>query len=251
MNILHFKRTLIKAESFVLCLLAVLLTGCSSVETGPDGQPVTYLVVSPYNDEDIVSEGISDINKARSICHDVAQYGYVVYDSNGRFVYSPAGSLNSSKMVYEAKKIADYIYSHDYNYGNASVNPAIAWKEDNCERLVSCDRFVGWVLYNAGYTEEHPAYGLTWEMIPYLRKHGFKEITKESDVRAGDIVYVGIENDKEPYHHVYLCAGYAGDGLYYRYDMGSDTRIDSMQPSKEPISYYPERQFYVAFRIPD
>jgi len=233
-----------------MCAICGFSAGCDKTETGPDGQPVTYAVVSPYNDEDVMNEGIDSLDDAKALCDSVAQYGYVVYNSNGKFVYSPAGSLNSSKMVYEGKKIADYIYSHDYNYGNAAINPAIAWKEDNCERLVSCDRFVGWVLYNVGYTEGHPVYGLTWEMIPYLREHGFTEITKESDVRAGDIVYVGIENDKEPYHHVYLCAGAAGDGLYYRYDMGSDTRIDSMQPSKEPISYYPERQFYVAFRVP-
>ena len=232
----------------MLCAASGIASGCSN---NSSNEPVTYAVVSPYNDSDVISEGIENRDDAKALCDQSAHYGYVVYDSAGRFIYSPAGSLNSSKMVYEARKIADYIYKHDYNYGNASVNPATAWKDDNCERLVSCDRFVGWVLYNVGYTEGHPSYGFTWEMIPFLREQGFKEIKNEADVRAGDIVFVGTENDKEPYHHVYLCAGPAGDGLWYRYDMGSDRRIDSVQPFSEPISYYPERQFCAAFRIPD
>ncbi len=225
---------------------------------------VTYKVTSPYNTN---STGTySDLATAKSVADSKVHYGYVVYDSNGKFVYTPATSLNASKILWEAKIVADYQRDNGWKYGNATKNPYY----DKSEKVVSCDRFVGWALGNAGYLTGQPSrgglslYGLNIDMgegclETVLKQNGFTKITDINQVQAGDIIFVGYstahtslsEEMRQYPQHVFIAAsGYLdGGGQTYRYDAGSNTRIRSTQPSYEPLSYT-GNPFRFAYRAP-
>ena len=95
----------------------------------------------------IKSEAYDDYDKAVEFAEDNAQYGYYVADENGEFVYGKYNMTVLNILAF-AKRNADYMRENNWKYGDASLNPYLT-KE---EKIVSCDRFVGWVLGDAGYT---------------------------------------------------------------------------------------------------
>lgn len=128
--------------------------------------------------------------------------------------------------------MADYVRENQFNYGNALINPAI----DDSEKLVSCDRYVGWVLYNMGFTDQPEKQGLTVHVLrDYCLDKGWEEINSVNELQAGDIVFTNFNGD--PYGHTFICAGPADrDGYWIRYDCGNQGRIRSQQPFTEPIN---------------
>ncbi|MBE6733770.1 MAG: hypothetical protein E7563_00305 [Ruminococcaceae bacterium] len=229
----------------------------------PETTTVTYKVTSPYNTQSIGT--YTSLSSAKAVANQKVQLGYVVYDSTGKLAYTPATSLNASKILWEAKIVADYQRDNAFVYGNATKNPYF----DKSQKVVSCDRFVGWVLGNAGYVNGQPtAYGLNLygsnhdlgygSLEYFLKQHGFTKITDISQVKAGDIVFVGYSHAhtvlsaemREYPQHVYIAASnYGSNGQSYRYDAGSLARIRSTQPSYEPVSYT-SNVFRFAFRAP-
>ncbi len=183
----------------------------------------------------------------------MAAKGYAVYNENGEFVY---GLHNEyvTYMMYTAKYIVDFARENDYVYGSAAQNPGWTFfsylkRGRLTEKVVSCDRFVGWVLYEMGYTDQPKNAGMfVWanasssehNLMIFLEKHNYERIDRTTDFKAGDIVFVRptTSSGGSPYGaHVFICAGNAGqNGQFYRYDHGSDTRIQSVQPSREGIS---------------
>lgn len=190
-----------------------------------------------------------DLQNAKKCADDNAACGYRVYDENGTIVYAPYSDM-VTKMLAEGKKITDHVRTAGFKYGHAMLNPAI----NESEKIVSCDRFVGWVLYNIGMTDQPEANGLYVYFAPdpahdlpkFCAKHGFSRIENVEDVQAGDIVFVIPKTSTrgDVYGaHTFMCAGKANDTDYYRYDCGSDHRIQSIQPMCEPI-----KEFLFAYR---
>ncbi len=245
---------------------ALLLTACGSTSTdtgtadvsgtetsapSTDAQTeekmeLVYYIRSPYNDEKTQQgDEYTALNDAKTAADGMAQLGYVVFDSEGNLVYNPCPTLAAAKILFHAKSVADYIRDNNYKYGDANVNPAL----DKTEKIVSCDRFVGWALYDAGfYTNRQPSTkGFTlYTTNPIenvLKNLRFEKITDESEVKAGDIIFVGNSQNipvpeylKDYPKHVFICAGPAARNNFYRYDAGSDKRLQSTQPSVEPLS---------------
>lgn len=151
----------------------------------------------------------------------------------------------ATKLIEYAKEVGKYITDNNFTYGDASKNPAV----DSSEKKVSCDRFVGWVLYKLGFTDQPESHGLTVstshnadnEMEKYLKKNGFSEIDSKDKLQAGDIV---ISNE---HNHVFIVGDKVSDGVWERYDAGSQDRIDSKTGLyfKEAIN-----DFTVAYRLP-
>ena len=210
-----------------------------------DEMELTYYVRSPYNTEEAQKGEYTTLEEAKNAADDNAQFGYVVYDSEGNLAYNPCPTLAAAKILYHAKINADSMRDDKYKYGDASVNPAL----DKTEKIVSCDRFVGWTLYDAGfYTKRQPSTKgftlYTTNPIENLLKNlKFEKITEEADVKAGDIIFVGNSQNipvpeylKDYPRHVFICAGHASRNNFYRYDAGSDKRLQSTQPSVEPLS---------------
>lgn len=221
-------------------------------------EPVVYHIANPYDDEESRTEGeYQTLNEAKNALKKLFQYGYVIFDSNGEVAYIHDTDIYGARILWHAKIVADYIRDEGYRYGDASKNPAL--DRGKTEKIVSCDRFVGWVLYDAGYVKKQPSTkGLTMyttnNLEAFLIKHGFEKIENIEDVRAGDVVFVGYSNHlavpsdwKNSPDHVFICAGATGKTSYYRYDAGSNSRISSTQPSREPLEYS-NKAFRYAYR---
>jgi len=181
----------------------------------------------------------TDYNAAVTKANELAMYGYAVYDNEGAFVYAKDGKVVANVLTH-AKSVADYARVNGWRYGDARKNPYF----DKSEKVVSCDRFVSWVLGNAGYTNGQPATrGFCLLIETTLQSwcantYGFTKITDASQVRAGDIVFVGDGRDygaqyaNNPYH-TFIAASANVNNTSWRYDFGSDSRIQSVQPTNE------------------
>lgn len=233
-------------------------------ETTPETEPeeeIMYFVTTPYNNEEHNIGSYTSLDEAKALADEMVRFGYVVYDSNGEVAYCPTTSVTAAKILYHAKDIADYMRDNDYSYGHAQVNPAISKGDRRCEKLASCDRFVGWALYDAGFSEGQPEkHGLMADMCSFLRSNNFTEITDQNDLMPGDIVYVGYKGQPEPYGHVFIHAGKASRRTSYRYDAGSTDRIkckgqydeyfESGQPFNQALELSDSALFCIAYRAP-
>jgi hypothetical protein len=220
-----------------------------------------FAVRTAYN-EDINPQKIYlSLDEAKAFCDKKAQYGYVVYNLEDKPVYLPFGTLMASKILYNAKKVADYVNAKGYKYGHAQINPAI--DRGATEKIVSCDRFVGWALFDTGFSYNHlRKHGYTLygpqNLENYLISMGFTRIDDINEVRGGDVMFVGVsdwfkslpEDWKSYPDHTFICAGPSAEGRFFRYDGGSDKRLQSIQPLDEPLEL-PKKPFRFAYRAPE
>ncbi|MBR6534790.1 MAG: hypothetical protein IKT65_04340 [Clostridia bacterium] len=144
------------------------------------------------------------------------------------------------RLMAEGKVVADFVRDKGFKYGDAEINPAINWRTldtataiNSKERIVACDRLVGWILFRAGFIDQDFRHGL--DLYRYFEEHDFELIESVRSVRAGDIVFVNPDKNGNP-GHVFLCAG-----TNKRYDGGSDARINGSlgpQPFTESITNF-------------
>ncbi len=199
---------------------------------------VYYVCTDPSDPEGTAFRGASDtLEGAKSTCDRLAHLGYRVVTSTGENAYLPYTELQCD-ILRESKRITDFVRENNFKYGDAPTNPAVNYRA----RKVSCDRFVAWALYNVGFTDQPRTQGVVVSrMAAWCEANGFERIDREEDLQPGDVVLVKF-NGTYP-AHTFIYAGPAKGGLSYRYDCGSDTRIQSNQPSTEGIV-----QFWRAYR---
>ena len=190
-----------------------------------------------------VWQDVNDYKKAVEMADEAYVYGSKVVEETGLCVYSPIGEA-ASELLCHAKKICDYIRDMEFEYGNAPINPAM----NHDARLVSCDRLVGWALYNMGYTDQPEFMGLCVEgptLVNFCIRHGFEKVERVEDLEAGDIVFVRPNSMGYP-RHTFIHAGTSDTdpAMHYRYDAGRVERIRSTQPSLEPLG-----DFMYAYRV--
>lgn len=159
-------------------------------------------------------------------------------------LYAPSQTL-ACRILGLAKEICDYVRDQEFSYGDAPINPAI----NHDAKLVSCDRFVGWVLYRLGYTDQPYRQGLCVSgpgLTNWCIDHGFERVDRVCDLQPGDIVFTK-KNAFDCPGHTFLFAGRSQDpDKYYRYDCGRVERIRSTQPSCEALT---EEEFMYGYRI--
>lgn len=246
-------------------------------ETGTDAvtePPTTYVVqISPrfeFAEKELTPKTYEyasyeeAVKKAND--YELAAKGYAVYTSEGEFVYSKYNEFVSALLA-ASKHITDYIKDAGYTYGSAAKNPAITYynrlksNRGNNEKIVSCDRFVGWALYDVGFTDQPEDGGMyvygnsnnrDHHLGLFFEKYGWTRIEDPDDIQAGDVIFVrkAYANGEMYGAHVFICAGKTSDdkrGTYYRYDCGSNDRVNcigsyasyrSGQPFKEGISSF-------------
>lgn len=196
------------------------------------------------------------MSEAKKLADSKSFLGYVVYTSFGKLAYFPNASLKVQEILWNAKVVADFARDNGFSYGHASINPAINWATMNpataiksTDRYVSCDRFVDWALYRAGYTagQKYTHGHVVHEMDEWLANyHGFTRINDVTSLRAGDIIFTRWDSTQPGNGaHVFLCASTnQGNNVYYRYDHGTNGRIwgshgtehaPGQQPFIEPI----------------
>lgn len=246
-----------KKKLILFMILALLV--CMTCSCNSNGK---YFIRSPYNENSTQQfNAFNTLEEAKEKLEDIKQLGYVIYDSKGQVAYHPYETFAQSRILYQAKVVADYARETGYTYGNASLNPA--YDLGKTEKLVSCDRFVAWALHFAGYTKESEPdsilslYG-NENLENYLIENDFERIENIEDVQGGDVIFVGDSQEHYPNlqgfwleypDHVFICAGKSSSGAFYRYDAGSTKRIQSVQPSNEPLEYS-GKEFKFAYRAP-
>lgn len=139
--------------------------------------------------------------------------------------------LTVSEFLKKAKYVADFVRKEEYQYGNAAFLPSVYYP---LEKYTSCDRFIDMVLFESGL--KNIGNRNVGSLESYLVTNGCKKITNKSDVSAGDIIYFS--------GHVFIL-GEKKNGLYERYDCGSNARIKGVQPFVENID-----GFIYAYRLP-
>lgn len=156
-------------------------------------------------------------------------------------------TANVENLLKAAKKVTEYIRMNKFTYGDAPINPAI----DDSAKITSCDRCVAWFLYKIGYTDQPSFHGLVLydpegkrTLSTYLVNKGFQKISDRNQLQAGDIIFVNPDSRGIPLH-TYLLGNKISDGIWERYDCGSNSRLASVQPTHEAIG-----NFMYAYRMP-
>lgn len=228
----------------VILAFVMLFSACSKADTAEPDDGYYYVRKAPSSenlDQKPSYEKFEDYDSAKNYCEEYAVYGSIICNSKKQCIYTPYTEVGS-EILYQAKTVCDFIRDDHFTYGNAPINPAF----DFSAHLVSCDRLVDWVLYRVGFTDQ-PYQNGKCVSGPWLTNwcidQGFKKISKISDLEPGDIIFIRANKNGDP-EHTFIYAG-GGSGSYYRYDAGSDTRIQSTQPSYEPIDL-----FMYAYRAP-
>lgn len=134
-----------------------------------------------------------------------------------------------------------------WKYGDSQTLPPCA------DKTISCDRMIARALYNLGYKNQ-PKGGITvMNMEKYLLSWGFKKITNANDITHGDIILMKADGTTSPTAawHTFLCDQFWGVNKIWKYDCGSQTRIQTAQPFVNvPLDEWNNKSFYCAFRVP-
>ncbi len=216
----------------------------TEAETVPetDAGPVVYYVCNDSSDPvgTAFREPYNTLAAAQKMCDRMAVQGYRVISSRGELVYSPYPEFQCD-ILRECKWVTDYVRENEFKYGDAAINPAISHRD----KKVSCDRLVCWVMYRLGFTDQPRTQGVVVSaMASWCERNGFERITSVEDLQPGDIVLVNWTGSYPA--HTFIHAGESTTpGQYYRYDCGSNARIQSVQPSCEPLT-----GFWRAYRAP-
>lgn len=194
-------------------------------------------------DDDFTQRGSFDNLEEAKICADeYARYGYRVYNGLGETVYTTCGELVADTLL-NAKWVCDYVRDNNFTYGDAPTNPAI----NHDAKKISCDRLVDWVLYRLDFTDQPKVQGMCVsgpQLTDWCINHSFEKIESIDALLPGDIIFIRADKNGNP-EHVFINAGASDEaGMFYRYDCGKGGRIQSTQPSCEPI-----KDFMYAYRI--
>ncbi|MBO5042031.1 MAG: hypothetical protein J6D87_03610 [Clostridia bacterium] len=184
-------------------------------------------------EDNVLGKAYSSLDSAIKRCDRQKQFGYRVANEKGEIVYTPY-SLLQCNLLREGKYVTEYAREMNFKYGDSCTNPGI----NHRPLRTSCDRLVDWVLYRAGFTDQPIIQGcVVSNLYSWCQDMGFIKITRIEDLQAGDIIFVNPHPVDGGPMHVFMLAEDARNGQALRYDHGSDSRIMSVQPTLEPISY--------------
>lgn len=184
-------------------------------------------------EDNVLGNAYSSLDSAIKRCDRQKQFGYRVANEKGEIVYTPY-SLLQCNLLREGKYVTEYAKAERFKYGDSCTNPGI----NHRPHRTSCDRLVDWVLYRAGFTDQPIIQGcVVSNLYSWCQDMGFIKITRIEDLQAGDIIFVNPHPVDGGPMHVFMLAEDARNGQALRYDHGSDSRIMSVQPTLEPISY--------------
>ena len=125
--------------------------------------------------------------------------------------------------------VISLVKKDNFTYGNSTTKPPC--QQENGIRYISCDRLISFALWEMGYKNQ-PAGGAAIHSSPsiisFLRELGFKESFDIGSIKRGSIVFT--RNDE----HVFVI-DHISNGKYYRYDTGSQNRINEIKAGLQPI----------------
>lgn len=116
--------------------------------------------------------------------------------------------------------------------------------------LIACDRLISRALWDLGMTKQMPGGWDTAELSNILPLYGFRITANVDDIVPGTVVIVSGEASMR--EHSFVVVSYDREtGMCSKYDMGSQDRIESMQPFEDaPLIEWEGLTFYRAY-IPE
>lgn len=135
-------------------------------------------------------------------------------------------SITVTKFLKAVKNVCDTARINGYKYGNSTAMPPTS------DKIISCDRMIAKALWDLGFKDQ-TAGGITiGNMEKWLKNHGWEYSTKTSAIKKGSIVMVKGAG-KSNFSHTFVVVSYnAKTRVCTKYDCGSKTRIDTVQPFK-------------------
>lgn len=150
----------------------------------------------------------------------------------------------------ETAKIAELARVQHWAYGDSHGLPVDT-------HVVSCDRGPMMALYNLGVKDQRQGLETTCTVDEFLPRHGFSRILKKNYLRDGDGVLmtrVGVLRPDWQYHFLLIDQIKDGYNKIYKYDFGSQSRLQSKQPFTNVSLFDPvwggSRGFYAGYRVP-
>lgn len=151
---------------------------------------------------------------------------------------SASSILNAADKVHKSQQKYTYSVGGDLYWNN------IKKSTNNPNKVTCCATFVGSTLYVAGIFSEEEMNSYNYNSAPstsaFLADKGWKKITRYSDLKAGDIVFM-TSGSTSGIGHTQI---YAGNGTWY--NAGSTSAIQR----KSPYSSNASARFLHAYRKP-
>lgn len=163
----------------------------------------------------------------------------------------PGKVLETAQIVHEAQRTAIYTtdYEKTHNGSGGLVYRDIEKSFKKATEVTCCATYVSHVLWKAGYftTEEMNKIGYNYqvEVSKLLKKSGWQKIEEESQLQAGDIVFMDKSGDEHSCNHVQI---YAGDGKWY--NAGNTEDIQGPAPKQGGSNWMRGFDRWWAYRPP-
>lgn len=154
-------------------------------------------------------------------------------------------SMTPNLLIDATRAVYEMAHNGKYKYGDSHGVPPCS------DGIISCDRLIARALWNLGI-QNQPKGGITViNMEAYLLNWGFLKITDINALRAGDIVlFRNASPVPNAGWHTFLLTAYNGPNDIWKYDMGSQERIDSKQPFHTSLNEWGGgRAIYAAYRV--
>lgn len=154
-------------------------------------------------------------------------------------------NITVDKFIDAIDKVYKTAHDAKYSYGDSKSIPPTS----DCK--ISCDRIIAKAMYDLGFTDQ-PDGGITvGNMESYLTKWGLTKNTSQSKVQRGDIILFKQDGTNSPTAnwHSFVVTDYDNNTKKCsKYDMGSQTRIESIQPfTNVNFDEWASKSFYAAF----
>ena len=135
-----------------------------------------------------------------------------------------------------------------WRYGNSETLPPCA------DGIISCDRgAVSRPLWILGFHDQQQGGENVGSLDSWLVRHGFNRSYDPNDVRKNSIVLMRHVSEPAPDwkgHAFFVLEN--NNGMVWKYDFGSQARIDSEQPFYAPLNEWAGKyEFYAVYWWPE
>lgn len=211
-----------------------------------DGTPVTAGMAGVSSDPS--DNNIADDGTPGAYVSTVALTARLV-NKEGMALTAPVDSIDralnftADEFLQAVANVYSLAHNGHFKYGNSTSTVPC---EDG---IISCDRLISRAAYDLGLTAQ-PAggYGVS-QISNYLVQSGFVTFTDLSTTQAGDVMIVN-DSAGNPCHLFVVESYDSSTGICMKYDMGSQSRIDSIQPMRAPLDEWSDKKVAYGVRNP-
>ena len=211
-----------------------------------DGTPVTAEMVSVSGE---VPAGNTADDGTPGV--PIATWGITarLVNKEGMSLTAPVDSIGRSlnftadEFLQAVANVYAYAHNNHFKYGNSTSTVPC---EDG---IISCDRLTSRAVYDLGLTDQ-PAGGYgVGSLGDYLVRKGFVTFTDLRTTQPGDVMFV-CDSTGKPVHTFVVVTYDQGTGICTKYDLGSQSRIDSVQPIRSALDEWSDKDVTYGVRNP-